>query len=97
MDKFLETTLSFLQHTNESSEADYVVCAPPLWGRLSVSAIRLGCRSHSAPDPLLVMNQTASQGPRGKAEPVGHLVSQASLFFYEGARAEGGGKKSLVT
>ena len=25
------------------------------------------------------------------------LVSQASLFFYEGARAEGGGKKSLVT
>ena len=25
------------------------------------------------------------------------VVSQASLFFYEGARAEGGGKKSLVT
>ena len=25
------------------------------------------------------------------------VVLQASLFFYEGARAEGGGKKSLVT
>ena len=31
------------------------------------------------------------------ADSVFHLVSQASLFFYEGARAEGEGKKSLVT
>ena len=32
-----------------------------------------------------------------KTRTMNSLVSQASLFFYEGARAEGGGKKSLVT